>query len=693
MKTIQRKTNFYWYFLGIILVIVLFVVIFYKKNPNISSTINNDSFLSQKEQKQVEEQYLDRYLQAMEKQIQEEKDKRAQEQKTINEQTKVIQDKLKEINKEIQTFNEQINTLEEEIKDSNLNDTTKKDKEAQLAALQKPKEDKIKEGQDWKAKIPELYSQKENNAKQLEWLTYQHNYHNNFQKQGYLEQKSKTLEEVIVYNQANKARIKFLLSQNRNNKDTFDQLKDYYLFLDSQLIIFSHKLEEIRKEFENNRLDQPWLNHKKKITLEDVYGMEQEKEELADLIAYLKVDQPSLVNFEQIKPRGYLLYGPPGTGKSFLMKALCEETEAYYLEVDPSRFDKTFIGEGNEELERIWEEAEKHNKCIIFIDEISGLANRENISHYGGEHSKIAFNILNNLLLKLDGFKSSDNKKIILMGATNHLSQIDPALRSRFSKIIKINLIQDAEIEGFLKHQLRNYQISYHTFNHLKEIANRCQGKGYSNRDLTKFLDNAYQKTFKYQQQNPLHSIMLPSDLDEVLDFQQGIKKTLSQIKEHRLACEKEYQDWLKEIESYLPKKKDLTEVSKKYSFNTLTWPDPDEEPSDILSFVKQPFQKWFTDANQYAFNNATLMLTHETTMLSKYITFMKCEEAPGYFWFVYEGPQYLLDEDKDYYIGDAELPYDPNNQVGIDSTKKYYLHFNPCKNQIMVYDKKFNTE
>ncbi|WBL31319.1 ATP-binding protein [Candidatus Phytoplasma sacchari] len=96
------------------------------------------------------------------------------------------------------------------------------------------------------------------------------------------------------------------------------------------------------------------------------------------------------------------------------------------------RFDKTYVGEGNEELEKIWKEAEAHEKSIIFIDEISGLANRETKSD-----NKVAINIVNNLLLKLDGFKSSE-KKIILIAATNHLNQVDTALKTALVKLLKL---------------------------------------------------------------------------------------------------------------------------------------------------------------------------------------------------------------------------------------------------------------
>jgi ATP-dependent 26S proteasome regulatory subunit len=514
-----------------------------------SDNIHNQAKMEQQKKKKEEEDALDNYLQGVQKQLQEEQTQRGQEQKEIETKTKLIQDQLTTLNQEIEFLNDQIQVLEKELKKNNsLTPEKRQEKENQLIELKKEHQGKIIQFKTIKKSISSLYLSKQNNQKKIQWLNYQHT---NLQKQGVLEDKIKTLEEAMAYNQANKERIKVLLSQNVNDQTTFDNLKAYNLFLDSQLVAFSNQLTNLRQELNARRNNQSWSNEKKKIVFEDVYGMEREKDELADLVTYLKAERVSLVNFDQIRPRGYLLYGPPGTGKSFLMKALCHETGAYYLEVDPSCFDKTYVGEGVEELEKIWNEAEKHEKSIIFIDEISGLANRDKSSNSrGGECSRIAVNIVNNLLLKLDGFKSSQ-KKIVLMAATNHLNQIDSALKNRFSKLIKIDLIQDNEIEGFFKHQLRNYQISFHTFCHLREIARRCRGKGYSNRDLTKILDNAYQKTFRYQ-----HTSMLPSDLEEVLDFQQNIKKNLTDIKNYRIKCEKEYQDWLEGIKSYFPDKK-----------------------------------------------------------------------------------------------------------------------------------------
>ncbi|WP_268849600.1 AAA family ATPase [Candidatus Phytoplasma rubi] len=148
------------------------------------------------------------------------------------------------------------------------------------------------------------------------------------------------------------------------------------------------------------------------MTFKDVYGMESEKEELEDLLTYFRTNQ-SLINFDQVRPKGYLLYGPPGTGKTFLIKALCGEANVHFINLIPSQFRQKYIGEGEKEVDKVWQEAENHDKTIIFIDEIEGLENRNdsNISSGG-------VNVINTLLDKLDGF-NSNNKKIVLMGATN----------------------------------------------------------------------------------------------------------------------------------------------------------------------------------------------------------------------------------------------------------------------------------
>ncbi|MGL9687379.1 MAG: AAA family ATPase, partial [Candidatus Phytoplasma sp. TWB_XP] len=236
-----------------------------------------------------------------------------------------------------------------------------------------------------------------------------------------------------------------------------------------------------------------------------------------------------------------------------------------------------------------WQEAESHDKTIIFIDEISGLANREDKNS-----NNTSINIVNNLLTKLDGFKTSD-KKIVLMGATNHLDKIDSALRSRFSKEIKIDLLKDDEVEGFLQFLVADYQISYHTYLHLKEIANRCKGKNYSTRNLKeKIIDSAYIKAKKYKRQNPNHEVMLASDLDEAINTFQDIKVSETTKEVRRKKCEDQYVEWKKGLLKYLKLHKDNTQVNRLYTFYGLGKGQYKEyEPTDIPPFYKNPFNKW----------------------------------------------------------------------------------------------------
>ncbi|MGE9276884.1 MAG: AAA family ATPase [Candidatus Phytoplasma pruni] len=276
------------------------------------------------------------------------------------------------------------------------------------------------------------------------------------------------LREAMAYNDAEKEKITQLLQQANLPQEEESQLRNYRLFLDSQLLSFDKRLQKLLRDIENIQKNQLENMQKKPKTLDSVYGMEEEKEKFANILHYLKGEK-HVLGYQNVKPMGILLYGPPGTGKSHLIEAICGETGTHYIELEPSRFDKTYVGEGNEELEKIWAEAEEHDKSIIFIDEISGLANREDKNT-----NQTASNIINNLLTKLDGFKKSE-KKIILMGATNHLNKIDSALRSRFQQEIEINSFKKEEIPGFLKYLIlaNNYRISYHTLNHLTTLIDK----------------------------------------------------------------------------------------------------------------------------------------------------------------------------------------------------------------------------
>ncbi|WAN63185.1 ATP-dependent Zn protease [Candidatus Phytoplasma rubi] len=386
------------------------------------------------------------------------------------------------------------------------------------------------------------------------------------QTQENLQQQISHLNQALNYVEANQKRIEELKTQKeyQKNQTELKNFKDFQLFLTDQKLAFEKQKKNLTIQLNHLKENKPLPHTKKQVTFKDVYGMESEKEELEDLLTYFRTNQ-SLINFDQVRPKGYLLYGPPGTGKTFLIKALCGEANVHFINLIPSKFRQKYIGEGEKEVDKVWQEAESHDKTIIFIDEIEGLENRNdsNISSGG-------VNVINTLLDKLDGFNSS-NKKIVLMGATNNLHKIDTALRSRFSKEIYIGHLKNNEIEGYLKHIIVPYQISYHTFLALKEITQLCQGKNLSNRDLTTIIEEAYKKTAKWAQQNPqTHEVMLPSDIEEVLNLKLKMKPDYSQIKKRREACENQYAQWREGILQYLDKPKDETKTETNFTFDSL---------------------------------------------------------------------------------------------------------------------------
>nr|BDU62107.1 ATP-dependent Zn protease [Candidatus Phytoplasma phoenicium] len=595
------------------------------------------------------------------------------------------------------------------------------------------------------------------------------------QTQENLQQQISHLNQALNYVEANQKRIEELKTQKEYQKNQIElkNFKDFQPFLTDQKLAFEKQKKNLTIQLNHLKENKPLPHTKKKVTFKDVYGMESEKEELEDLLTYFHTNQ-SLINFDQVRPKGYLLYGPPGTGKTFLIKALCGEANVHFINLIPSKFRQKYIGEGEKEVEKVWQEAENHDKTIIFIDEIEGLENRNdsNISSGG-------VNVINTLLDKLDGFNSS-NKKIVLMGATNNLHKIDSALRSRFSKEIYIGNLKDNEIEGYLKHIIVPYQISYHTFLALKDITQLCQGKNFSNRDLTTIIEEAYKKTAKWAQQNPqTHEVMLPSDIEEVLQLKLKTKPDYSQVKKRREACENQYAQWRQGFNQYLDKPKDKTKIECHYTFDGLnginyynrrysqiqaeltninqqltkinqenkisqlekelvtlnqtpdkyeqtikdknqeiidiknklkTLPTQEErlrkelklvdnrretqkEPSNLACYIKDrhPFDRWNKDGDTY--NHTTLdgfdsasFDTKNDSHLHYYINFEKQQhKGPGNNSLIlkYKGPKHFLDEDKDYYLGEAFV-HDANFKL-----TDFHLHFNPVRKTLSIYQGK----
>lgn len=161
----------------------------------------------------------------------------------------------------------------------------------------------------------------------------------------------------------------------------------------------------------------------KRVTFENVAGLKEEKEDLEEIISFLK--EPS--RFIQIGariPKGVILVGPPGTGKTLLAKAVAGEAGVPFFSISGSDFVEMFVGVGASRVRDLFEEAKKHQPCIVFIDEIDAVARRRGTGMGGGHDEREQ--TLNQLLVEMDGF--GVNEGIIVMAATNRVDILDPAI-------------------------------------------------------------------------------------------------------------------------------------------------------------------------------------------------------------------------------------------------------------------------
>ncbi len=161
----------------------------------------------------------------------------------------------------------------------------------------------------------------------------------------------------------------------------------------------------------------------KRVTFRDVAGLQEEKEDLAEIVTFLK--EPA--KFTQVGariPKGVILVGPPGTGKTLLAKAIAGEAGVPFFSISGSDFVEMFVGVGASRVRDLFEEAKKHQPCIVFIDEIDAVARRRGTGMGGGHDEREQ--TLNQLLVEMDGF--GVNEGIIVMAATNRVDILDPAI-------------------------------------------------------------------------------------------------------------------------------------------------------------------------------------------------------------------------------------------------------------------------
>ncbi len=161
----------------------------------------------------------------------------------------------------------------------------------------------------------------------------------------------------------------------------------------------------------------------KRVTFKDVAGLKEEKEDLEEIVSFLK--EPA--KFTQVGariPKGVILVGPPGTGKTLLAKAIAGEAGVPFFSISGSDFVEMFVGVGASRVRDLFEEAKRHQPCIVFIDEIDAVARRRGTGMGGGHDEREQ--TLNQLLVEMDGF--GVNEGIIVMAATNRVDILDPAI-------------------------------------------------------------------------------------------------------------------------------------------------------------------------------------------------------------------------------------------------------------------------
>ena len=174
----------------------------------------------------------------------------------------------------------------------------------------------------------------------------------------------------------------------------------------------------------------------KRVTFKDVAGLKEEKEDLEEIVSFLK--EPS--KFIQVGariPKGVILVGPPGTGKTLMAKAIAGEAGVPFFSISGSDFVEMFVGVGASRVRDLFEEAKKHQPCIVFIDEIDAVARRRGTGMGGGHDEREQ--TLNQLLVEMDGF--GVNEGIIVMAATNRVDILDPAILrpGRFDRQVAVD--------------------------------------------------------------------------------------------------------------------------------------------------------------------------------------------------------------------------------------------------------------
>ena len=289
---------------------------------------------------------------------------------------------------------------------------------------------------------------------------------------------------------------------------------------------------------------------KTKITFDDIAGLDEEKEELKELVEFLKKPKKFTEMGAKI-PKGVLLYGKPGTGKTLIAKAIAGEADVPFISMSGSEFIEMFAGLGASRVRKLFDKARKLSPCIVFIDEIDAIGSRRNSS--GGAESENN-QTLNQLLVEMDGFSSEET--IIVLAATNRPEMLDKALLrpGRFDRQITIPAPDLVGREEILKIHAKNKKIADDVSLH--SIAEDTAG--FTGAELANILNEAAIIATKKD-----HEVITNTDLDEaVKKVTVGLEKTSRKIsdKDKKLTAYHEAGHAI--VSQFLPTQTAVKEVS-----------------------------------------------------------------------------------------------------------------------------------
>ena len=246
-----------------------------------------------------------------------------------------------------------------------------------------------------------------------------------------------------------------------------------------------------------------------KVTFQDVAGVDEAKEELREIIEFLK-DPPKFQKLGGKIPKGVLLVGPPGTGKTLLAKAIAGEANVPFFSISGSDFVEMFVGVGASRVRDLFEQGKKHAPCIIFMDEIDAVG-RHRGAGLGGGHDERE-QTLNQLLVEMDGFET--NEGVILIAATNRPDVLDPALLrpGRFDRQVVVARPDVKGREEILRVHSRRIPLAPNV--ELKVLARGTPG--FSGADLANLVN-----------ESALLAARLDKKIVEMIDFENAKDKVL----------------------------------------------------------------------------------------------------------------------------------------------------------------------